>query len=108
MDTDDIRAAVEAGRDRLEAGLRAGRPETWRCDRRTGDVWCLGRLIDARYAGLDPERRRELGWAFSRMVRSAEDPFEVAAKVVRVGDDGSDVGEVTKDHWTAKNHRRWG
>ncbi len=108
MDADEIRKAVEAGRDKLEAGLRAGRPGHWQCDQRTRDVWCLGVLVDERFAGLDPERRRELGWAFSRMVRSSEDPFEAAAKVVRVGEAGTDVGEVTKDHWTAKNHRRWG
>jgi hypothetical protein len=108
MDANEIREAVEADRERLESGLRAGQPPTWQCDQRTRDVWCLGRLIDERFAGLDPERRRELGWAFSRMVRSAEDPFEVAARVVRTGDAGSDVGDITKDHWTAKNHRRWG
>jgi len=103
-----VRAAVEAGRERLEEGLRAGRPEGWRCDQRTADVWCLGRLIDERASGEDGERRRELGWAFSRMVRSSEDPFAAAAEVLTALEDGTPADEVSKFHWTAKNHRKWG
>ncbi len=102
-----LRALVEAARERYEGELRSGRAPTWQCDQRTRDVWCLGRLIDERFAGLEPERRRELGWAFSRMVRSAEDPFEVGAIVVRVGDEGLDVGEYSKNYWTARNHAKW-
>jgi hypothetical protein len=87
--------------------LRLGQSPTWACDERTADLWCLGHLIDDRFANLPSERRRDLGWAFNRMVRSAEDPFEVAAIILYVGDNGLAIDDYSKDYWTARNHMKW-
>jgi len=102
-----VLAYVERLRDLYEAQLRLGQSETWQCDQRTRDLWCLSHFIDDRYADLDSDRRRDLGWAFNRMVRSAEDPFEVAAIVIHVGDNGLAIEDYSKDYWTARNHRKW-
>ena len=107
IDAQTIRLLVDSVRDIYEAKLRLGQPDTWQCDQRTRDLWCLSHLIDDRFSNLDGDRRRDLGWAFNRMVRSAEDPFEVAAIIVHVGDNGLVIEDYSKDYWTAKNHGKW-
>lgn len=98
---------VDIVREIYEQQLKMGQPETWQCDQRTRDLWCLSHFIDDRFSNLSSERRRDLGWMFNRIVRSVEDPFEAASVVVKVGDDNLNIDDYTKDYWTAKNHNKW-
>ena len=107
MDYNQVIELVDSLRDLYEAKLYLGQPETWACDQRTKDLWCLSHLIDDRYSNLDDNRRRDLGWAFNRMVRSAEDPFEVAVIILNVGDNNLAIEDYSKYFWTAKNHDKW-
>jgi hypothetical protein len=107
IDYNQVIELVESVRDIYEAKLYLGQSETWQCDQRTKDLWCLSHLIDDRYSNLDSERRKDLGWAFNRMVRSAENPFEVAAIIIHVGDNDLKIEDYSKDYWTAKNHNKW-
>lgn len=107
MDYNSVIGLVESLRDLYETKLYLGQSETWQCDQRTKDLWCLSHLIDDRYSHLDGDRRRDLGWAFNRMVRSAEDPFKVAAIIIHVGDNDLKIEDYSKDYWTARNHDKW-
>lgn len=103
-----LKAQLDIVREAYENQLRMGQSETWACDQRTKDLWCLSHFIDDRFSNLPGERRKDLGWAFNRMARSAEDPFEAGAIVVHVGDNDLIIEDYSKDFWTAKNHKRWG
>ena len=103
-----LKAQVEIVRETYEIQLSMGQSETWSCDQRTKDLWCLSHFIDDRFSNLPEERRKDLGWAFNRMVRSVEDPFEAGCIVVHVGDNDLIIEDYSKDFWTAKNHKRWG
>lgn len=105
--SDELKALLEPYRDRLLEGLRAGQSPNWRCDQRTEDLWVLGQYLNERFSHLPDERRRELGHAFHRMVRSAEDVWTVAAQVLLVGLQGLDVGVYSAQYWTARNHGKW-
>jgi hypothetical protein len=107
MEYDQVIELVESLRDLYEAQLYLGQSETWQCDQRTRDLWCLSHLINDRYTHLDDARRKDLGWAFNRMVRSVEDPFEVAVVILNVGDNDLKIEDYSKDYWTAKNHNKW-
>lgn len=87
--------------------LIAGQSETWQCDQRTKDIWCISQLINDRYYDLDPDRRRALGLMFNRIVRSVEDPFEAAVVVLNVGDGGLNIEDYSQHYWTAKNNNKW-
>jgi hypothetical protein len=102
-----LRQQLEPHRERFEALLRTGQPPGWAADQRTLDVWCLGHFLDERFSGLPDERRRQLGHAFHRMVRSAEDPWQVAAEVLLVGDEGLELSDFSQRYWTARNHGKW-
>lgn len=107
IDKDQLHAQIDIVREVYENQLRMGQSETWTCDQRTKDLWCLSHFIDDRFSHLTPERRKDLGWAFNRMVRSAEDPFDVAVVVINVGDNDLNIEDYSKDYWTAKNHNKW-
>lgn len=102
-----IRDELQPHRDRFMASLKDGRPENWTCDTRTGDVWCLSQWLSERFKALGDDRRRELLWMFSRIVRSVENVFEAASVVVHVGDNGLSIDDYAKDYWTAKRHNKW-
>lgn len=107
---DELQAQLAPHRERYQALLAAGQPSGWRPDGRTLDCWCLAHLLDERWSAvpLSDERRRELGHAFHRMVRSAEDLWLVAAQVQLMGDHGLPIETYSGDYWTARNHGKWG
>jgi len=107
MNYNQVKNLVESLRDLYEAKLFLGQSETWICDQRTRDLWCISHLIDDRYSNLDNERRKNLGWAFNRMVRSVEDPFQVAFIIIHIGDNDLNIEDYSKDYWTARNHDKW-
>ncbi len=107
MPTEVLRALLSCHRERYEQQLRAGRSAGWSCDQRTLDVWSLGQFLDEWFVHLPGERRRLLGHAFSRMVRSAEDVWVVAAQVLLVGERGLDIELYSSQYWTARNHGKW-
>lgn len=106
-DVIELRNQVETVRSVYENLLQTGQAENWACDQRTKDLWCLSHFIDDRFYDCPEVYRKDLGWAFNRMVRSAEDPFDVALVVIFVGDNRLNVDDYTKDYWTAKNHNKW-
>ena len=108
MQIEFLKAQIDIVRDLYEAQLRMGQSESWTCDQRTRDLWCLSHFINDRFSNLDSEYRKDLGWMFNRIVRSVEDPFEAACVVIHVGDNGLNTEDYSKDYWTAKNHKRWG
>ena len=107
LTVDSLKQALDLLREDYELKLKAGQSETWQCDQRTKDLWCLGHFIDARYCDLEPDRRRALGLMFNRIVRSVEDPFEAAVVVIHVGDSDLNIEDYSKDYWTAKNNNKW-
>jgi hypothetical protein len=107
LDRDTLKEALDLLREDYELKLKAGQSETWRCDQRTNDIWCLGHFIDDRYSRLEQERRRALGLMFNRIVRSVEDPFEAAVVVINVGDSDFNIEDYSQHYWTAKNNNKW-
>jgi hypothetical protein len=104
-----LKVLMAPHRGRYEQLLTAGRSSHWSCDQRTLDVWCLQHFLDEQFQalGLPDERRRQLGHAFHRMVRSAEDCWRVAAEVQLVGHWGLDIETYSQQYWTARNHGKW-
>lgn len=105
---DWLKIQVEIVREVYENQLQMGQSETWACDQRTKDLWCLSHFIDDRFSNLPGDRRRDLGWMFNRIVRSVEEPFEAACIVIHVGDNGLNTEDYSKDYWTARNHKKYG
>ena len=106
MNKMEVWSSVELERPRYERELRQGQPETWSCDQRTRDVWCIGRWLQERYDHLPGDRKRELLSLFNRIIRPVDDVFYAAQLVVEAGDLGGDTNNVSKDFWTARRPRR--
>lgn len=82
----NIKEEVDKYRGIYEAALKLGQPVNWNADQRTKDIWCIGKWMN----GYLPESRRiELLWYFNRIVRSEQDPFDAAQKVIDKFDSGA-------------------
>lgn len=102
---EQIRAAVEADRERLFASWAVGRPEGWTCDQRTKDIVCLQYWLREELTRLlgegDPEGRRAVEGVFYRATRGATDVFELAAEVMN----DAAAGNIERNRIP---HKRWG
>jgi 8-oxo-dGTP diphosphatase len=75
-----VRAEVDLSREKWEAELRVGQPPTWSADRRTRDLWCLGKWLAGMIA--PEEDRRAYLWYFNRKARAEEDLFALAGWIL--------------------------
>ena len=66
------------------ARLSIGQPETWKCDQRTKDLFCLYAWIMDELTSLScsDEDRRAMQWYFNRKSRAEDDLFALTAKVM--------------------------
>lgn len=76
MDADEIRLSVDQRREAYEAYIRSQHPTEWIPDRRTLDIYCLGRWLNEMLANQADEKRIALLWFFNRTVRASHDPYE--------------------------------
>lgn len=100
---DAVKAAVEANRERLLASYVAGRPETWRCDRRTGDFLAISGWLNEELArvGIDDLGRRTQTNQFNRFSRSIDDLWTLATRIMN----DALVDNIDR---TRVPHKRWG
>lgn len=99
----EIRAAVEADRERLFAHYAVGRPSGWIPDPATRDLVATGRWLDEelRRLGVGDADRKTQNWYYNRWTRSDGDYAKVAAGALNTVLDGAvEQGRV--------NLRRWG
>jgi hypothetical protein len=100
---DNVRAAVDADRERLFAPYAVGRPPQWIPDQRTRDLLCVGNWLteELRRLGVSEDDRRTQQHFYNRWSRSVEDLFELGARTLNTVLDG-------KVEQNRVPHRRWG
>jgi hypothetical protein len=106
MDREEIRREVGLVRDGYEKELRASQPPNWTPDRRTLDLFSIGKWLSARFEGkVSEDRRRAVLLHFGRIVRAESDPFAAAEAAVEIGDSGRELEEHYKTFFRERKRK---
>jgi hypothetical protein len=81
---ESVRAALAPKWNTYFAKLAVGQTSTWKCDQRTGELFCLSQWIMDELIGLScPDvDRRDVQAFFNRKSRAENDLYEVAARAM--------------------------
>lgn len=87
----EVRASIEANRERLFAPFAVNRPSNWSPCQRTRDLVCIGYWIEEEMIilGANDADRKTQGSYYNRWSRSEDDLFELGARTLNTVLDGA-------------------